>query len=112
MSIQIRERKKTLEKELKRIVDIIIKNYSPEKIILFGSLAKGDIYEGSDIDLIVIKFTDDGPWERAVKVDKFMDHKAPVDILIYTPEEVRQRLAMNDYFVKEFSEKGKVLYNG
>jgi len=112
MNVQIRERKEILEKELKRIVDTIIKNYSPEKIILFGSLTKGDINEWSDIDLIIIKFTDEGPWERAARVDRFIEHKVPVDILIYTPEEVRQRLAMNDYFVKEFSEKGKVLYNG
>ena len=112
MNIQIKGRKKILEKELKRIVDIIVRNYSPEKIILFGSLTKGDIHEWSDIDLIIIKFTEDDPWERAIKVDRFIEHKVPVDILIYTPEEVRQRLAMNDYFVKEFSEQGKVLYNG
>ena len=108
----MRERRKNLKKELKRIIDTIIRNYSPEKIILFGSLAKGDIYKWSDIDLIIIKFTNDDPWERTVKVDRFIDHKIPIDILIYTPEEVRQRLVMNDYFVKEFSEKGKVLYNG
>lgn len=112
MNVQIIERKKNLEKELKRIVKVIIKNYSPEKIILFGSLADGNIHEWSDIDLIIIKFTDEDPWERTVRVDRLIEHTAPVDILVYTPKEIRQRLAMNDYFVKEFSEKGKVLYNG
>lgn len=38
------KRKEILEKELKRIVDVIIKGYSPEKIILFGSLAGGHVH--------------------------------------------------------------------
>ncbi len=112
MNIQAKERKKNLERELKRIVDTIIKNYFPKKIILFGSLANGDIREWSDIDLVVIKETGDNPWKRAAQIDRLIEHRAPVDILVYTPEEILQRLAMNDYFVKEFNEKGKVLYNG
>jgi len=107
-----RMRRKYFEKELKRIVDRIVQEYSPERIILFGSLSKKNIQDPGDIDLIIIKSTDQNPWERAASVDKIMEHKVPLDILVYTPEEIRQRLAMHDEFVAEFDEKGKVIYNG
>ncbi len=94
------------------IVERIKHGYKPEKIILFGSYACDKQDKGSDIDLIIIKKTKEDAWERAAKVDGLMDHKVPVDILIYTPEEIQQRLAINDDFVKEFNKKGKVLYNG
>ncbi len=51
ISSEARKRKAALEAELKRILPIIIEKYQPEKIILFGSLATGDVHEWSDIDL-------------------------------------------------------------
>jgi len=100
----------SLEIELKRIVDSIESNYQPEKIILFGSLAEGRATEGSDIDLIVIKDTDKDPWSRSEEVDRYIRHAVPVDVLVYTPREIEARLGINDFFVREFLEKGKVLY--
>jgi predicted nucleotidyltransferase len=47
-----------MESELQRVVESIEKNYHPEKIILFGSLAEERATKGSDIDLLVIKITD------------------------------------------------------
>lgn len=112
MDRELLKRKKELEENLSHIVDTIVKEYSPEKIILFGSLANGNIHEGSDIDLIIIKSTSHNPWQRAREVDKIIDHNVPIDILIYTPQEIEERILLNDYFVKGFSEQGKVLYNG
>jgi len=100
------------EKGLTDIVNKIVHGYSPEKIILFGSLSMKNVKNPGDIDLIVIKSTDQDPWERAASVDKIMDHKFPLDILIYTPEEIRKRRAIHDEFVEEFSVKGKVVYDG
>jgi predicted nucleotidyltransferase len=51
-------------KEMQRIVTQISHKYSPEKIILFGSLASGRAADASDIDLLVIKKTDKNPWQR------------------------------------------------
>lgn len=112
MERELIKRREELQTNLKDIVETIVQEYSPEKIILFGSLAKGDIHEGSDIDLIIIKSTTDDPWQRAKEVDKIIDHISPIDILIYTPQEIQERLSLNDYFVKEFCGEGKVLYDG
>lgn len=100
----------SLESELEIIVRSLESNYHPEKIILFGSLAEGNAGEGSDVDLLVIKETDKDPWERSEEIDRFIRHYVPADVLVYTPGEIRERLAMNDFFIKEIMEKGKVLY--
>jgi predicted nucleotidyltransferase len=45
------------QKEIKKIVDQIVRNYKPEKIILFGGFTYDKIKENSDIDLVAIKKT-------------------------------------------------------
>jgi len=107
-----RNRREHFEKELKNVVEKIVRGYSPEKIILFGSFSRKNVQDPGDMDLIVIKSTDQDPWERAASVDEIIEHNVPVDILIYTPEEIRKRRAMHDEFVEEFSVKGKVVYDG
>ena len=100
----------SLRSELENIVHSIGINYMPEKIILYGSLAAGVETEDSDIDLLVIKDTDKDPWSRVTEVDRFIDHQVPVDILVYTPKELEERLKMHDFFVKDILENGKVVY--
>jgi len=99
-----------LNKELAKIINSISKNYNPEKVILFGSLSGNTIKETSDIDLVVIKQTDKDPWTRMEEVDAYIDHTFPVDVLVYTPDEIRNRLEINDCFVKDILAEGKVLY--
>ncbi|RNC70729.1 MAG: nucleotidyltransferase domain-containing protein [Desulfuromonadales bacterium] len=99
-----------LERELEQVIASIRINYDPEKIILFGSLAEGNADESSDIDLFVIKETGSSPWDRSAEIDRYIDHRVPVDILVYTPTEIEDRLALNDFFVRDIIEHGKVLY--
>jgi len=49
------DRKRQMEEELKRVTEIIVREYSPERVILFGSLAGGAVHEWSDIDLAIVK---------------------------------------------------------
>jgi predicted nucleotidyltransferase len=97
-------------KEMQRIVFQISCNYAPEKIILFGSLAAGHAAVVSDIDLLVIKKTDQNPWQRSREVNRLFDHTVPVDLLVYTPEEIDARIEMNDFFILDIMEHGKVVY--
>jgi len=107
-----RNRREYFKRELKNVIDKIVRGYSPEKIILFGSLSKKSVQYPGDMDLIIVKSTNQDPWERAASVDEIIEHNVPLDILIYTPEEIRKRRAMHDEFVEEFSTKGKVVYDG
>lgn len=97
-------------KEMQRIVAQISRDYSPEKIILFGSLASGRAEDARDIDLLVIKKTDKNPWQRTREVNHLFEHTAPIDLLVYTPEEISARIEMNDFFILDIMEHGKVVY--
>ena len=111
MDVQIREKKKDLEKELKRIVGIIIKDYSPEKIILFGSLADGNIHEWSDVDLVIIKETKERFIDRLHNVRLMTYPRVGVDFIVYTPGEVENmKREKRRFLIKEILEKGEILY--
>ena len=104
------EQKNQLYREIEKIAERIAREYSPQKIILFGSCARGFFDKDSDIDLFIIKETDLPRFERAYEVFKLLDHKLSVDIVVYTPFEVEERLACGDFFVEEIFNEGKTLY--
>jgi len=102
--------KKHAQKELKLVIHKLRAGYKPDKIILFGSMAKGNIKASSDIDLMIVKKTQKNPWARLKEADKYFDHNFPIDFLIYTPSEIEERLKINDPFVSNIFKNGKVLY--
>lgn len=91
----------------------IAKNYKPDKIVLFGSAARGDYHENSDIDLLVIKKSNKKKAYRIKEVFEALHgvhRNYPLDPIVYTPEEIKERLALGDYFVKRILSEGKILY--
>lgn len=102
-----------VKKIILKIVEKIKKEYQPEKIILFGSYAYGTPYRDSDIDLFIIKDTQERPIDRRVRVRKIVsDPKRfiPFEPLVLTPKEVSERLEIGDQFIEEIIRKGEVLY--
>ncbi len=95
----------------KKVAEIIeqIKPYKPEKIILFGSYAWGKPYRDSDVDLLIIKKTDEPFLERQEKVQLLLRTKTSVDAIVFTPAEF-ERARRESAFVKEIAEQGKILY--
>ena len=75
--------------------------YRPEKLILYGSAVTGKVTSDSDIDFLVIKDTKKNAWERLKEVDRYIEHTVPVDVLVYTPGEIKKRLSLGDFFIKE-----------
>lgn len=93
------------------LIDKIKMQFQPQKIILFGSYAWGEPTEDSDIDLFLIMDSNLRRDERARQVRKiFSDRTFPLDIIVYTPQEVQQSLARGNLFIKEILTKGGVLY--
>lgn len=99
-----------LEKELRRYVDLLIRHYHPEQIVLFGSLAEGKEHPYSDIDLIVVKETTRNFWDRLVEVHRLLQPQVPLHLFVYTPDEWRQ-MQERLFFQEEVLKKGKVLYD-
>jgi len=88
----------------------IVAAFGPLKVILFGSYACGTPTPDSDVDLLVIMPFEGSPIRKAAEVSQRVRHSFPLDVLVRTPEFVRWRLALNDFFVREIVEQGHVLY--
>jgi predicted nucleotidyltransferase len=84
--------------------------YGPEKIILFGSAARGDADEHSDIDLIVIKRTNKRFIERLIEAGTYLPITARVDIFVYTPEELEAMIEEGNPFIESALRDGKIVY--
>jgi predicted nucleotidyltransferase len=106
----LEERQNELDKELNRIVDITIKEYQPEKIVLFGSIAEGKIHEWSDIDMLIIKDTSLRPIDRCLELFRLIQPRVGVDLFIYTPDEVKTLLDEQYSFLLNILKRGKVMY--
>lgn len=100
-----------INKEIQNTVEQLIKLYKPEKIILFGSVVKDKINEGTDIDFFIVK--EDIPHvgvDRIRQLDVLIKYRLATDFIVYKPEELKQRLKLGDPFIKNILEEGKVLY--
>jgi len=86
------------------------REFQPERVLLFGSYARGTATRDSDVDLLVILPFEGKPVEKSVEIRLRLRPGFPVDLLVRTPERVRERLAMGDDFMRELLEEGKVLY--
>jgi len=104
---------KKYREELNKLKNQIIKEYKPERIILFGSLAWGGVTKSSDIDLFVVKKTTKRFGERIDEVNCIANRariETPKDIIVFTPSELKKRISMNDFFITEIINNGKLLY--
>lgn len=103
--------KDKFDKEIQGILEQLIRVYKPEKVILFGSLARGERREGTDIDLFIIKrdIPDLGV-DRIRQLDTLIKYKLATDFIVYKPQEVNQRVKLGDPFIKSILKEGKVLY--
>lgn len=84
--------------------------FRPQRVILFGSYAQGRPTPDSDVDLLVITEFEGRPVDKSVEIRLKVRPPFPVDLIVRTPEKVRERLAMSDGFMKEIIAEGKVLY--
>ncbi len=97
------------------IIEKIKRDYQPEKIILFGSFAYGKPNKDSDVDLLIIKKTNERPIDRRIRVRMMVASLRgglPFSSIVVTPQELGKRIKMQDQFFTQILSKGKVLYAG
>ncbi len=97
-----------------KIGDIALKianKFNPEKIILFGSYAKGTQNKGSDIDLLIIQDTDLPSYRRGIEIRmSLIGTKMPIDILVYTRIEFEKEKQDKYSFLYSAIKTSKILY--
>lgn len=96
---------------IQQVCDRIAAHFQPEKIILFGSHAYGQPTSESDVDLLVVMEFAGSPLQQAIKISRELGLVTPMDLLVRTPAQVRERLQMGDPFMREIIERGKVMYD-
>jgi predicted nucleotidyltransferase len=83
----------------------------PDQIILFGSRARGDAHPNSDYDILVIKESDEPRYRRAAHLYTILaDLPVEVEVMVYTPDEVREWSHVPQAFVTAAMREGIVLY--
>jgi len=96
--------------EISSFVKEVVRQFNPERIILFGSHAADGTTSDSDVDLLVVMDFEGRPHERAFEIRKAIKRSFPLDLLVRRPADVERRLKAGDFFIKEIMQKGKVLY--
>jgi predicted nucleotidyltransferase len=96
---------------LRPLIDILVREVEPDRIILFGSRAKGDHQERSDYDICVLKTGVTHRRTLAKQIYRLLyDLGAPVDVIVETPERF-DRLKDNRFMIyKEIAKHGQVIY--
>jgi len=103
----MREMDALLAEMVARIRDAI----QPDRVILFGSRARGTAHPNSDFDLLVIKESDEPRYRRSARLyTALADLPVEVEVMVYTPEEVSEWSAVPEAFVSTALREGKVLY--
>lgn len=98
------------QEAIRDLSDQIAAHFHPERIILFGSYAYGSPTEDSDVDLLVVLSHEGRSAKKAAEILCQTRPAFPVDILVRTPAQIEQRISMNDFFMREIFERGKVLF--
>ncbi len=110
MAPPISKRTRIPEEVVRELVQRIAEGFNPRRIILFGSHAAGNPGPESDIDLLVIMDTPLRGVEQAQQIRRVINPMFGADILVYTPEQVQQRLEWGDSFLKSILEEGVLVY--
>jgi predicted nucleotidyltransferase len=105
----------------KTINDLVnsLKSSDPYKIVLFGSYARGNPREDSDIDIMVILDNNDVAKTYKERLKKYLsvqrlvreiNYKIALDILVYSKEEFRTVKKYGNYLIDEIEKTGKIIY--
>lgn len=105
----------TLSARLRRMVDTIVNEVSPAQIILFGSQARGEATDHSDVDLLIVV---EDPFQDGRERMELMTHlwtvlsdvPGPKDLLVYSRDEVEKWRHTSNHLISRALREGEVLY--
>ena len=98
-------------RKIRRYALRVAERFKPRRIVLFGSYAYGEPNEDSDVDLLVVMRHRGATYSQATRIRCAIEPPFALDLLVRSPEELKKRLKLGDYLLREIIERGKVLYD-
>lgn len=96
---------------LAAITKQVVERFNPRRVLVFGSYARGEAGPESDLDLFIEMETDRRPPERAADVAALFGLRPwPLDVVVYTPEEVERLRGRGGTLLARIEREGRVLY--
>jgi predicted nucleotidyltransferase len=102
-------RPEAIDTRVRQVVEDL-KGFTPLRIILFGSAARGDADQFSDLDFVVIKQTHQPFLERLKEAALLVKAPGSIDILVYTPEEWQRMQETESPFAERVLAEGRLVY--
>ena len=99
------------EPPIEEIMRKIVEAFQPRRIVMFGSRARGAGEADRDLDLFVEMDSDDPPLKRGMAVDALFSRRDwAMDVIVWTPEEVREQRQYRNSLIQVIEREGRVLY--
>jgi predicted nucleotidyltransferase len=88
----------------------LVELFAPEKVILFGSMARGEARWDSDADILVVMPYEGRPLAKIREIRKACRPGFPLDLLIWRPEDLEPRYRWGDPIIREALDHGELLH--
>jgi len=105
------ERSEEIYKKIDKYKNHLVERLNPEKIVLFGSFARGDFNECSDIDLLVIHDWKEAFLDRIKVLLDLNEDSLPLEPIGYTNQEFNAMRTEGNTFIADVILNGRVIYN-
>ncbi len=104
------DRQRLLEQELERFLRLLARVPDLDRVMVFGSMAGGEIHPWSDLDLVIVQSTNMPFLRRIRETRRLLRPRVATDIFVYTPQEFEQLCRERLFFREEVLGRGKVVY--
>jgi len=105
------QHRRGVQSDIRRMVRRIRDRFNPERIILFGSHARGNAGPDSDVDLLVVMPVRGDVRRKRLEIRLALhDIHVPKDIIVTTPEDFQWRKDVVGTIERPAALEGKVLY--
>lgn len=106
-----KERTTSHDERIREMAERIVRQFDPDRIILFGSYARGDAGPDSDVDLLIVMPLSGSRREKAVEIGVALhDIRLPKDVIVTTPEEFEWRKDTIGTIEHPAWQEGRLLY--
>ena len=95
---------------IQEIAGRIVKEFNPERIVLFGSYANGTARPDSDVDLLVVLPFEGKSFWKSLEISNAINPSFAMDLVARRPDDTAKRYALGDPLIKGALDQGKVLY--